>query len=94
MHRHETIRWRSRRPFRGSAWPDGAVVYDAASGDTHQLSPLAYQILTLIQEAPATQEALAARVTPASLGENDVGAALAAIVLNLHELGLIEPEPH
>lgn len=69
------------------------MVYDAASGDTHQLSPLAYQILTLIQEAPATQDTLAARVPPAP-DDTDDGAALAAIVLNLHELGLIEPEPH
>lgn len=90
------MRWRVSGEFHSAVWPDGAIIYDAASGDTHHLAPAAIQILNLILEAPCTLKTLAAR-TPAPDADTPDPESLAvieAIVTDLSELGLIEPEPH
>ena len=68
------------------------MVYDIASGDTHQLAPLAFQILTRIQADPCTQDVLT-ELTPPAVDTADIET-LDAIVHHLYTLGLIEPEPH
>lgn len=90
------MRWRVSREFHSAVWPDGAVVYDSASGDTHHLAPAAIQILNLILEAPCTLETLAACALASDVATShpESLSAIEAIVTDLSELGLIEPEPH
>lgn len=85
-------RWQVCRDFRIKEWQDGAVLYDAASGDTHHLSPAAFQIISQLLLAPRTREALARCVL--SFDEMAVGdeslAMIDATLAHLVELGLIE----
>lgn len=72
-------------------WPDGAAVYDEASGDMHALSPLAGQLLQQILRAPLScSEDLA----QALLGEiptaDDVGK-VDGLLREFASLGFIEP---
>lgn len=86
-------RWRACRAFRRKDWPDGAVLYDAASGDTHHLAPAAACILARLEAGPQTREALAQCVL--SSGQTQVDdtalATLDATLSHLQEIGLIEP---
>ena len=90
------MRWRVSREFHSAEWPDGAVVYDSASGDTHHLASAAIQIFNLILAAPCTLKALAAcaLASDAETPHPESLSAIEAIVTDLSELGLIEPEPH
>jgi PqqD family protein of HPr-rel-A system len=91
-----TTRWRTCREFRSKAWQDGVVIYDTASGDTHHLTPTAFQILNLLHNAPHTQEELARCVLSSDV--NTVGdeslAMLDATLAHLAQLGLIESIKH
>jgi PqqD family protein of HPr-rel-A system len=90
------MRWRVCREYRSKEWPDGAVLYDTASGDTHHLTPSAFRILSLLHAAPRTQEELAHCVL--SSGVTKVGdenlAIIDATLAHLVELGLIESIRH
>ena len=87
---HGHTRWRVSREFHCADWPDGSVIYDLASGDTHQLSPAAAHILNLIQATPHSLHTLAA--SDSSPPDPDALSAVEAIVVALTDLGLIEPE--
>lgn len=87
---HDSRRWRVSREFHCADWPDGSVIYDMASGDTHQLSPAAVHILNLIQATPCSLHTLA--TTDSTLPDSDALLAVEAIVAALTDLGLIEPE--
>lgn len=87
-----------RVPQHRLAWFDEGgecAAYDAFSGRTHLLDPAASLVFTLLAERPmspeALAEALAARwqVPPAELDQ----AALARILRDLEEAGLIEQAP-
>ena len=72
-------------------WPDGAVVYDEASGDIHALSPIAGELLQRIWAAP---QACAASLAQALLGEPPTAEDVSMVDKLLHEfesLGFIEP---
>lgn len=96
MNKRDPALWRVCREFHGREWRDGAVVYDAASGDTHHLAPMAFQILTLIHGTPLTQEELASRLlsSDSTAPNEECLITIESIVNNLHELGFIEPEQH
>lgn len=88
--------WRACRDFPRAEWPDGAVVYDPASGDTHHLTPAAACILALVRSGPRAQQDLAQCVLSSDLTQvDDTGlATLDATLSHLQQLGLIEPIPH
>lgn len=96
MKKCDTTRWRACREFHISEWPDGAVVYDTASGDTHHLTPAATQILNLIHDSPSTLQALTSRVLSSDSATPDQASLvmIEAIVTDLSKLGFIEPEQH
>ena len=96
MSKRDTARWRVCRDFQGREWLDGAVVYDTASGDTHQLALMAFQILTCIRDAPCTQEEILHCVlsSPSTKLDEENPEAINSVVQDLHTLGLIELESH
>ncbi len=85
------IRWRTCREYLHREWSDGAVLYDTASGDTHHLTPSAFQILHLLQ-APHTQEELTRCVlsSDSKMVDEDRIAMIDATLAHLVQLGLIE----
>jgi len=90
-------RWQVCREFHSKEWCDGAVVYDAASGDTHHLAPMAFQILAHLQACPCTQQELASRVLSSDSAAPDQPdqeslSTIESIVTDLSELGFIEPK--
>lgn len=72
-------------------WPDGAVVYDEASGDMHALSPLAGQLLQQILMGPRS---CSQDLAQGLLGElptaEDVGR-VDGLLREFASLGFIEP---
>lgn len=85
--------WHCPRPsdYLLRLWPDGAVVYDEASGDMHALSPLAGQLL---QQILMTQQSCAQDLTQGLLGElptaEDVGM-VEGLLREFASLGFVEP---
>lgn len=72
------------------------MLYDAASGDTHHLTPAAFQILSLLHLAPRTQEALARCVLSSDemTVDDESLAMIDATLAHLVEIGLIESITH
>jgi len=92
----DTTRWQICRDFKSVSWPDGVVVYDPLSGDTHQLELASAEILMLIQETPCTLHTLETRLLSSDLFASDAAdqSAIEAILTDLSALGFIHPEPH
>lgn len=87
------VRWHCprRSDYLLQMWPDGAVVYDEASGDLHALSAVAGQLLQLIL---MTQQSCAHSLAETLLGEPPDPADVCRVDEWLREfesLGLIEP---
>lgn len=72
------------------------MLYDTASGDTHHLTPDAFQILILLHTAPRTQEELAHCVlsSDVTMVDDDSLAIIDATLGHLEQLGLIESINH
>jgi len=92
----DNARWQVCREFRVNEWLDGAVLYDTASGDTHHLAPVAFQILSLLLHAPRTQEELVRCVLSSDemTVDDESLAMIDATLAHLAELGLIESIKH
>lgn len=76
-------------------WDDGTVLYNALSGETHVLGPLAGMALRAITEAPASTDAIRALLT-SELPEADperLRAELDDLLTEMARLGVIAPEP-
>ena len=72
-------------------WDADWVVFDAASGCTHQMDELTAFALSCLEEAPRTEEALVAEVAEAtSLPGGKIAVALKPVLEQLTHLGLIE----
>jgi len=85
----------------GRLWGDYGVVYDAASGNTHLLDALQFELLDRLRQAPRSLETLKAELAdeiepqPDDTPE-DEAAVWQDRLLSLHRLGLIqmlEPRP-
>ncbi len=72
------------------------MLYDTASGDTHHLTPAAFQILSLLHTAPRTQEELARCVLSSDVTtvDDESLAMIDATLGHLEQLGLIESINH
>lgn len=69
-----------------------AVVFDSASGDTHYLSPLAYQLLTMSQaSSKLTYEEIANALALDSGQRGDFEARIDEAILSLQHIGLLNP---
>lgn|GEM_PF-1632410 len=89
-------RWHVCREYSCYEWSDGAVLYDTASGDTHQLTPMASRILDFLRNAPRSNEEIANCVLSSDKTAVD-GTSLTkvdTILAHLVALGLIEPIQH
>lgn len=90
MTQFHTAQWRTARAFEFRVWPDGAVLYDLGSGDTHALTLPALEVLQSIHHTPSTLKDLVTRLLPTDTPSAEDHATIEAIVLNLNDLGLIE----
>jgi PqqD family protein of HPr-rel-A system len=72
-------------------WEAEWVVFDAASGGTHQMDELTAFVLSCVEEAALTEAALLAEVAEATaLASGKIDAALKPVLEQLTRLGLIE----
>ena len=88
--------WRVRRELHCKEWSDGAIIYDAASGDTHHLTLAASQILKLIRSAPSSREDIASHIlsSDAEAVDTESLVAIDGMLAHLMELGFIESPEH
>lgn len=67
-----------------------AVVFDAASGDTHYLSPLAYQLLTTSQATSSlTYHEISKALTADIQSEVDIESRIGEAIRSLQHIGLL-----
>lgn len=54
--------WRALPSTLAASWPcaDDGVVFDSASGDTHRLDPLTFELFLMVAERPCTFDELVA----------------------------------
>lgn len=75
------------------SWQDGDIVRNAASGNTHLLTPLASQVLRKLEQHSANSVELAqglAADNGLEIGE-DLVKSVEELLAHLDELGLIDP---
>ncbi len=85
----------------GRLWGDYGVVYDAASGNTHLLDALQFELLDRLRQTPRSLDALKAELADEieplpDDAPGDEAVAWQERLLSLHRLGLIqvlEPGP-
>jgi PqqD family protein of HPr-rel-A system len=74
-------------------WQDEYVLYNDLSGDTHLLPDSSVELLLALQQAPASADALTARLR--AVFEDDAAdidaAAIDALLAELARLALVEP---
>lgn len=69
-----------------------AVVYDSASGDTHYLSPLAYQLLTTSQALSGfTYQDISNTMALTLEPRNNIESRIDEAILSLQHIGLLGP---
>jgi len=80
-----------RADFVLQLWPDGAVVYDEASGDIHALSPVAGELLQQVLTVP---QSCSETLAQALLGEQPTAQDVRGVdtlLQDFESLGFIEP---
>ena len=87
------MRWHCprRADYLLQLWPDGAVVYDEASGDLHALSPIAGELL---QQLLTVLQSCAESLAQALLGEQPTAEDIRKVdklLKDFEYLGFIEP---
>ncbi len=74
-------------------WNDEAVIYNPLSGETHYLNRMAMEILSTLEQSPATcstlMEGMAGRFAPEDTRE--LNHLVLQLLEELDQLGLIEP---
>ena len=87
--------WRltSTEPVTLRGWDDEYILYDRASGDTHQLTWLAAELLLRLQAGPADEIMLARHVATrdAAFQPEETATSIAAAVAQFCALGLLTP---
>lgn len=85
--------WQRTEPdrFRFRFWADDltANVYDQRSGETHCLSPLAVELLQLLDAGPGTTLVLATALSEVLGGDEPAHAAVSDELRRLQRIGLI-----
>lgn len=83
--------WRTIEFVRKS-WPDGDVVYNRLSGNTHLVSPLAAQILDHLSQHPTDSSEIARNLAAENGIEvaDDLITSVEELLANLEVLGLVE----
>ena len=67
-----------------------AVVFDSASGDTHYLSPLAYQLLTTSQSpSTLTYQEISKALTSDIESDGDIESRIDEAIQRLQHIGLL-----
>lgn len=90
---YDNPRWRADRNLQYKLWPDGVVVYDRRSGDTHYLQTRAWQILDQVSQAPCRESELVSRLAQnLGLPQEQLRSDITSLLADLHTLGLVEPE--
>ena len=86
---------RSQQSFALHSWNDEYVAYDCATGDTHQLSWLAADVLNQLQQHPVTHGALVQEflASDPTLDPQAVVTEVASVLAQFHQLALIEQVP-
>ena len=80
-----------REDFQLQMWPDGAVVYDEASGDLHALNPISGELLHwILSTKQSTPESLAEALLGELPVESDVSM-VRAVLLEFESMGFVEP---
>ena len=86
-------RWtlRRRQSLSRRTWGDGAVVYDALSGSTHLLDPIAAAVLDCLWIRDRSTAAVAAAVRSEISEDNaeDVLEAVGVALAKLRDIGLV-----
>jgi PqqD family protein of HPr-rel-A system len=91
--RARAAHWHCPRPadYQLQLWPDGAALYDEASGDIHALSPIAGELLRHVLTMP---QSCAESLAWTLLGEPPTLEDVCSVDRMLHEfesLGFVEP---
>ena len=85
------VRLRSLVRLHWRHWEDGIVVYEAASGRTHQIDSLKAFILLKLEEGPSSHAKLADEICAGlKLDQVQIEAVLPAVLSQLDGIGLIE----
>lgn len=76
------------------SWGDETVAYHDGSGDTHLLGPVEAAAIRALQQSPADVDDLTRQVaTDLNVPpDTDLATHLAALILEFHKLGLVEPD--
>lgn len=75
------------------AWDNEVVVFNAASGSTHLINPIAAKILALLQSRPSSALEIAGNIAAETEvdADEEVLQRVEAVLETLDHLGLIEP---
>jgi PqqD family protein of HPr-rel-A system len=74
-------------------WEQDIVVYNPISGNTHVLTPVAGQVLKLLDTGPASRAQIAQAISSAAgvTVDEEITREVDNLLTNLDELGLIRP---
>ncbi|MFG6467369.1 HPr-rel-A system PqqD family peptide chaperone [Roseateles sp. BYS87W] len=89
-------RWQLNRPhdMHVREWEDGGVIYDAISGNTHLLDPLALELLDLLRQRPWSVPELVTDLQhslPDDVAVGEMPSLLTAKLEQLTRLELVKP---
>lgn len=76
--------------LRHRCWQDEYVVYNDLSGDTHLLSSIAWEVLSVLKGQSSDSAGLAGAL--GLDGDPDTGAELQDLLSSLHQLGLLDTQ--
>ena len=78
--------------FVRKSWPDGDVVFNRLSGNTHLVSPLAAQILDFLRQHPTNSTEIARYLAAQNsiAVADDLIISVEELLANLETLGLVE----
>jgi PqqD family protein of HPr-rel-A system len=73
-------------------WDDEYIVFNSGSGDTHLFDKDSAEVLQLLEQSPFTEQQLINKIFSSPPGESDEEELqyLKQLLINLHQLGLIE----
>ena len=87
-----TIAWRAAELLCGE-WEGESVVFNVNSGNTHLVSPTAFQLLRIIERDALTPREISQRLiaTVCESCDDEIISNVESLLANLDRLGLVEP---